>query len=203
VFFRGKNVFNFFKNGLNMNTNEIVSFDDEMLIVVNKNDDVIDYKTKMECHKGNGVLHRAFSIFIFNSSGQLILQKRSEQKLLWPLYWSNSCCSHPRKGETLETATHRRLEQELGVDTDLSYLYTFQYQANFKEVGSENELCAVYIGKSDLQVQVNPNEIAEWKYIHPEALTREVSEQPENFTPWFKMEWTRLTTDYMDNIKNL
>ena len=186
-----------------MNINEIVSFDDEMLIVVNDNDEIIDYRSKIECHQGNGILHRAFSIFIFTSSGQLILQKRSEQKPLWPLFWSNSCCSHPRKGETLDTATHRRLDQELGLDTNLIYLYTFQYQSNFKDVGSENELCAVYIGKSDVPARVNANEIAEWRYIEPEALTQEVAEQPENFTPWFKMEWTRLTTEFIDKIKNL
>lgn len=186
-----------------MNNNEIVSFDDEMLIVVDKNDNIIDYKSKVECHQGNGILHRAFSIFIFNHSGQVIMQKRSEQKPLWPLFWSNSCCSHPRKGESLEVATHRRLEEELGFDTELTHLYSFQYQANFEDVGSENELCAVLIGKSDDQVQVNENEIAEWKYIFPDKLTDEVNNNPENFTPWFKMEWTRITTEYLDKISSL
>jgi len=186
-----------------MNINEIVSFDDEMLITVDENDTVLDYLPKIDCHQGDGILHRAFSIFIFNNSGEVIMQKRSDQKLLWPLFWSNSCCSHPRKGETLEIATHRRLEEELGFDTDLDYLYTFQYQANFKDVGSENELCAVYIGKSNEAVHVNENEILEWRYIDPEDLTREVFDLPENFTPWFKMEWTKLTTDYMESIMSL
>jgi isopentenyl-diphosphate delta-isomerase len=131
------------------------------------------------------------------------MQKRSEQKPLWPLFWSNSCCSHPRKGEDLDTAIHRRLEEELGFDTELTYLYTFQYQANFKNSGSENELCAVYIGKSDELVNVNENEVAEWRYIDPDKLTNKVNENPGDFTPWFKMEWTRLTTEYMDKIKSL
>jgi len=186
-----------------VNKSEVVSFDDEMLIVVDENDNLIDYKSKIDCHQGDGILHRAFSIFIFNGSGEVIMQKRSDQKLLWPFFWSNSCCSHPRKGETLDIAIHRRLEEELGFDTDLTYLYTFQYQANFREIGSENELCAVYIGRSNAQVQVNNNEIAEWRYIDPDALTREVSEQPENFTPWFKMEWTKLTNEFMHQIKSL
>ena len=186
-----------------MKSNEIVSFDDEMLIVVDENDNIIDYKSKIECHQGDGILHRAFSLFIFNDQGQLILQKRSDQKLLWPLYWSNSCCSHPRKGEILETATHRRLEQELGLDSDLIYLYIFQYQENFKQIGSENELCAVFIGKSNNPVEVNETEIAEWRYIDPDELTREVADQPENFTPWFKMEWTKLTSDFINEIKAL
>ena len=186
-----------------MKSNEIVSFDDEMLIVVDENDNIIDYKSKIECHQGDGILHRAFSLFIFNDQGQLILQKRSDQKLLWPLYWSNSCCSHPRKGETLETATHRRLEQELGLDSDLIYLYTFQYQENFKQIGSENELCAVFIGKSNNPVEVNETEIAEWRYIDPDELTRKVADQPEDFTPWFKMEWIKLATEFISEINSL
>lgn len=186
-----------------MNKNEIVSFDDEMLIIVDEKDTIIDYKSKIDSHQGDGILHRAFSIFIFNDAGKLVLQKRSDQKLLWPLFWSNSCCSHPRKGESLDIATHRRLNEELGFDTDLIYLYTFQYQANFGEIGSENELCAVYIGKSNEMVKVNDNEIAEWRYIDPEDLTREVNDHPENFTPWFKMEWTILTKEHMDKIKSL
>jgi len=183
--------------------NDIVSFDDEMLIVVDKHDTIIEYKSKIDCHKDEGILHRAFSIFIFNDSSQLILQKRSKQKQLWPFYWSNSCCSHPRKGETLDIAIHRRLEEELGFDTELTYLYKFQYQANFSKIGSENELCAVYIGKSNTPVKVNENEIAEWRYIDPDDLTKEVSEHPENFTPWFKMEWIKLTTEFMNRINAL
>ena len=186
-----------------MNINEIVSFDDEMLIIVDENDTVLNYLPKIDCHQGDGILHRAFSIFIFNNSGEVIMQKRSDQKLLWPLFWSNSCCSHPRKGETLEIATHRRLEEELGFDADLDYLYTFQYQANFKDLGSENEMCAVYIGKSNESVQVNENEISEWRYIDPDDLTKEVADHPEHFTPWFKMEWTKLTTEFMDKINFL
>lgn len=186
-----------------MNRSEVVSFDDEMLIVVDENDNILDYKSKLECHQGNGILHRAFSIFIFNEKGQVIMQKRSAQKLLWPLYWSNSCCSHPRKGETVDTAIHRRLKEELGFDTDLTYLYTFKYQANFKSIGAENEMCAVYIGKSNTTVRVNKNEIAEWRYIDPDDLSKDVTGHSEKFTPWFKMEWTKLTTEYLNKIKAL
>ena len=96
-------------------SHNVVSFDNEKLILVDKYDNVLGYKSKAECHEGEGILHRAFSIFIFNDKNQLLLQKRSAKKLLWPLYWSNSCCSHPRKGENYETATHRRLKEELGL----------------------------------------------------------------------------------------
>jgi isopentenyl-diphosphate Delta-isomerase len=180
--------------------NNIVSFDDEKLILVDKNDNILGYKNKMEAHEGDGVLHRAFSIFVFNKNNQLLLQKRSDQKLLWPLFWSNSCCSHPRKGEEYETATHRRLKEELGIDTEIKYLFKFQYQANFEDIGSENELCSVYIGRSENQIVVNENEIAEWKFIDIEQMEKEMEEHPENFTPWFKMEWDQIKKNYLNEI---
>jgi isopentenyl-diphosphate delta-isomerase len=177
-----------------------VSFDDEPLILVNPNDEIVGYKPKLECHLGDGILHRAFSIFIFNSQMELLLQKRSEEKMLWPLFWSNSCCSHPRKSETYEEAVHRRLKEELGFDTDLYFLFKFQYQARFKDKGSENELCSVYIGKYDGQPVTHPDEIAEWKWITPEALDMELEENPDAYTPWFQMEWKRMRTEFWDVI---
>ncbi len=180
-----------------------VSFDDEPLILVNEKDEVIGFLDKASCHKGNGVLHRAFSIFIFNNKGELLLQQRSDQKWLWPLFWSNSCCSHPRKGETTEEATHRRLQEELGFDTSLEYLYKFQYQASFEDKGSENELCYVYIGRYNGKIQPNPNEIARWRWISPEALEMEMDRFPHRFTPWFKMEWERIRKDFWSRVKAL
>ncbi len=181
-------------------SNNVVSFDDEKLILVDKNDNVLGYKNKNEAHEGEGILHRAFSIFIFNDKNQLLLQKRSDQKLLWPLFWSNSCCSHPRKGEDYQIATHRRLKEELGIVTELKYLFKFQYQAKFKNIGSEHELCSVYIGRSNDQIIVNDNEIAEWKYIDREQMEMEMNEHPEYFTPWFKMEWETIKKDYKNEI---
>lgn len=180
--------------------NEIVSFDDENLILVDEKDNILGYKSKAECHEGDGILHRAFSIFIFNDKNQLLLQKRSDQKLLWPLFWSNSCCSHPRQGEDYEKAIHRRLKEELGIETELKYFFKFQYQVNFKEIGSENELCSVYIGKSDDTIIVNENEIAEWKFIDIDEMESEMENNPENFTPWFKMEWERITKEFKNEI---
>jgi len=181
-------------------SNNVVSFDDEKLILVDKDDNVLGYKNKNEAHEGNGILHRAFSIFIFNENDQLLLQKRSVQKLLWPLFWSNSCCSHPRQGEDYEKAIHRRLKEELGIDTELKYFFKFQYQAKFQDVGSENELCSVYVGRSDNPIVVNKNEIAEWKFIDIEIMEREIEEKPENFTPWFKMEWEKIKNDFKNEI---
>ena len=181
----------------------VVSFDDEKLILVDINDNVLGYKSKIECHEGNGILHRAFSIFIFNGKNHLLLQKRSKQKLLWPLYWSNSCCSHPRQSEDYDSAIHRRLKEELGIDTELKYLFKFQYQAAFEDKGSENELCSVYIGKSNDPVIVNENEITEWKFIDLDVMEIEMEEYPEQFTPWFKMEWQRIKKEFMNEIDSI
>lgn len=180
-----------------------VSFDDEMLILVNSRDEEIGWEDKATCHMGNGILHRAFSIFIFNDKNELLIHQRSDQKLLWPLFWSNSCCSHPRKGEKIESAAQRRLEEELGIKTNLKYLYKFQYQAAFDGVGSENELCSVFVGKSNGPVNVNRNEIAGWKFIPIETLEQELDKNPENYTPWFKMEWTQLRKRFWQQIQQL
>lgn len=182
---------------------KIVSFEDELLILVDENDTEIGWDTKEVCHNGQGILHRAFSIFIFNQQQQLLLQKRSAQKRLWPLYWSNSCCSHPRKGESYEFATARRLSEELGLTAPLKYLYKFKYQALFGDLGAEHELCSVYIGKTDQIPKVNITEIDDWKYSSIDELNAEMKAHPELFTPWFKMEWDHILKHYMETIFSL
>jgi isopentenyl-diphosphate delta-isomerase len=191
------------ESGSIMNMSHIVSFDDEMLIIVDETDTILDYKSKAECHRDNGILHRAFSLFIFNGRKELILQQRSGKKLLWPLFWSNTCCSHPRKGEDMNQAIHRRLREELGISSDLKYLYKFQYQAKFRDVGSENEICSVYIGKSEDAVTINKNEIAGWRLVSIPALTKEITKDSGQFTPWFKLEWQRITAEYLPEIDAL
>ncbi len=183
--------------------NQKVSFDDEKLILVDKNDQIIGYENKDVCHQGKGLLHRAFSIFLFNSNGELLLQQRSQEKRLWGLFWSNTCCSHPRKGETYEQATQRRLQEELGLKAPLHFLYKFQYQAQFKDIGSENELCSVYVGKTDEPPNINPTEIAAIKYISPDDLEKEMERQPEQFTPWFKMEWERIRNEFWPKVQQI
>ncbi len=184
-------------------TAETVSFDTESLILVDEQDRVLGHRSKAECHDGRGILHRAFSLFIFNPAGELLLQRRSAQKRLWPLYWSNSCCSHPRAGETMNAAVHRRLYQELGVASELHYLFKFQYQAGFADQGAEHELCWVYIGIARDPVRVNANEIAEWRFVAPAALNAKIRGEPEVFTPWFKREWVRIQQDHHADLAAL
>ena len=183
--------------------NQIVSFDDEKLILVDDEDNIIGYKTKEECHQGNGILHRAFSIFIFDDKNQLLIQKRSDSKQLWPLYWSNSCCSHPRKGEKVEEAANRRLKEELGIESPLTFLFKFQYSVPYKNVGSEREMCSVLIGKSNSHISSNKNEIDEWKYMDIEKLDENMSVNPDKYTPWFKLEWERIKKYHWQEIENL
>ena len=171
---------------------QVVSSEDELLILVDEHDRELGHLSKGACHDGDGVLHRAFSLFVFNRAGGLLLQRRSADKRLWPLYWSNTCCSHPRRGEAMETAIHRRLLQELGMTGDLHHLYTFQYHARFGDAGSERELCWVWIGSSDDVPRPNPHEISDCRWIAPEELDREIAARPDDLTPWFLMEWPRV-----------
>ncbi len=174
----------------------VVSFDDEPLIVVDSEDNVLDYRPKTDCHAGAGILHRAFSIFLFNGDGRVLLQQRSDQKQLWPGYWSNSCCSHPRRGERVADAAARRLREEIDIATPLSFLYRFEYRAEFGRVGTEHELCSVYVARSDDPVAVNANEIAQWAFVAPDALDRDLAARPEAYTPWLKLEWPRIRADH-------
>lgn len=174
----------------------IVSSDSEELILVDEDDRDIGTLSKARCHDGDGVLHRAFSLFIFNESGELLLQQRSAGKRLWPLYWSNSCCSHPRAGESMDEAVERRLEQELGLHCDLEFVFKFAYQARYGDAGSENELCSVYLGRTSESVRVNANEIASVRYVAADRVGAELEASPGDFTPWFRMEWERLSGDY-------
>lgn len=179
---------------------EIVSNASEELILVDELDRELGFKSKGDCHSGKGVLHRAFSIFVFNRDNELLLQQRSPTKLLWPSYWSNTCCSHPRRGESMDDAVTRRLAQELGFECPLEFLYKFKYQAQFGTVGAEHEYCWVYYGRYDGVVDVNVSEIANWRFIGVDALERELSTAPETFTPWFKMEWGHIRANYLDGM---
>jgi len=177
-------------------SNEIVSFDDEPLVLVDHDDREVGFMDKAAAHTGKGTLHRAFSLFVFNSKGELLLQQRAPGKRLWPGFWSNTCCSHPRRGETLDNAIHRRLREELGLACPLEHLFKFEYHAQFDADGAEHELCWVYAGRSDDAPTVNVNEISGLRYIAPDALDAEMAANPEAFTPWFKIEWARIRSEH-------
>jgi isopentenyl-diphosphate delta-isomerase len=177
--------------------------DSEALILVDEADRGVGYLSKVRCHEGAGVLHRAFSLLIFNGRGELLLQQRSASKRLWPLYWSNSCCSHPRSDETMDGAIRRRLHEELGLTCPLHFLFKFQYQAQFDQTGAEHELCSVFIGRSTDSVEINTDEIHAWRWVAPEALQAEMAVGAGNFTPWFMLEWARVWRDHRAQVLGL
>jgi isopentenyl-diphosphate delta-isomerase len=178
--------------------------DSDTLILVNEEDQGVGYMSKAQCHEGRGVLHRAFSLLIFNDRGELLIQQRAASKRLWPLYWSNSCCSHPRSEETMEAATRRRLSEELGLSCSLRFLFKFQYQAQFDATGAEHELCSVFIGRATQAPRVNAAEIRDWRWIAPQALEAEIGDAGgRTFTPWFMMEWARIWRDHRVEVLSL
>jgi isopentenyl-diphosphate delta-isomerase len=185
---------------LNDSTARIVSSEDDTLILVDADDAEIGSLSKAECHDGEGILHRAFSVFLFDKEGRLLLQQRAAGKRLWPLYWSNTCCSHPRRGERIEEAAGRRLHDELHTRASLEFVYKFVYQANFGELGSEHELCHVFLGRVEESPFANDTEIAELKFLSPAELKREFDANGEAYTPWFKMEWLRLEDEFASTL---
>jgi len=177
-------------------TPRTVSFDHEPLILVDEDGTVTGYAEKQAVHQGSGLLHLAFSVFLRDEHNRIMLHKRSRQKPLWPGFWTNSCCSHPRRNETLEAATARRLDEELGISCELRYLYTFNYRAHYLDVGSEYERCSVYLGSisSDVIFDINPTEIEIWDWFDVEAIESMLVEHPDTLSPWFKLEWPRVKT---------
>ncbi|RLE45625.1 isopentenyl-diphosphate delta-isomerase [Candidatus Woesearchaeota archaeon] len=176
---------------------------EDLLLLVDPADKVIGKAEKLKCHLGSGLLHRAFSVFVFNDKKELLIQKRSPKKMLWPLFWSNTCCGHPVFDEDYEASAERRLIEEMGIKTKLKFLYKFQYQARFGSVGSENELCAVLIGRSNQMPKPDSDEVADFKYVSLDDLKKEIKERPDDFTPWFKMELNRLLEYHYEDIEGL
>lgn len=158
----------------------------DYVILVNKNDQPLGAMEKMEAHE-KGVLHRAFSIFIFNSENKLLLQKRADQKYHSAGMWSNTVCSHPRTGEKLEDAAHRRIVEEMGFDCSFEEAFSFVYKANVGNGLIEHELDHVFIGKSDAQPNPDPEEISEYKYVDFNWLYEDVQKNQDQYTVWFRI----------------
>ncbi len=181
-------------------TEKSASPESELLILVDTHDQETGSLGKVECHDGDGILHRAFSVFLFNDRGELLLQQRSADKRLWPMYWTNTCCSHPRQGESMQVAMERRLQQELNTASTLEFIFKFEYQARFGNLGSENELCSVYLGRLEREATANDAEVAALRFVSADILRVEIDAESECLTPWFKMEWRRLNEEFTDRL---
>lgn len=137
-------------------------------------------------------LHRAFSVFLFDSEGRMLITKRSAKKNTWPGFWSNACCSHPHEGESTEDAAQRRLEEELGISTELRFLFTFEYRAGYDADWGEHELDHVFAGRHHGPLAPDRDEVAQEEFVDVEDLKRDVRDRPDRYTPWFRISLERV-----------
>jgi isopentenyl-diphosphate Delta-isomerase len=158
----------------------------ESVIVVDDQDNELGTMEKMEAHV-KGVLHRAFSVVIFNTSGQMLLQQRAEGKYHSAGLWTNACCSHPIPGEPMEKAIQRRLTEEMGISSELAFSHKFIYKAFLDHSLIEYELDHVYTGVTDEIPKLNPAEVQACRYVDLDELKKDILENPESYTYWFRI----------------
>lgn len=163
----------------------------DMLVLVDANDHPWGKLEKSLVHE-LGLLHRAFSIFIFNTNGELLLQQRADRKYHSAGLWTNTCCSHPRYGEDLTEAVGRRLWEEMGMVCQLDHAFHFTYRANFDNGLTEHELDHVFIGISDERPRPYAAEVKSWKYAHPAKLLGDMKQRPGDYTAWFGLALHRI-----------
>jgi isopentenyl-diphosphate delta-isomerase len=156
----------------------------EQVILVNERDEIVGIEEKVKAHL-LGALHRAFSIFVFNAADQLLLQKRSLTKYHSKGLWSNTCCGHPRLGESIEAASQRRLWEEMAFNCEVTEVFQFIYQARLDNDLIEHEYDHVLVGKFEGNPTPNKNEVDDWKWIDLTTLKLDLQENPENYTYWF------------------
>lgn len=164
---------------------------EEYVILVDEQDRELGLMEKMQAHR-EGKLHRAFSVFIFNSKKQLLLQKRAHNKYHSAGLWTNTCCSHSRKGETPEATANRRLQEEMGMACALTYRFIYRYEAKLENDITEHELDYVYTGVTDDLPVINSEEVSEYRYVSLEGIEQDMAQNPQNYTEWFKLILSRV-----------
>ncbi len=166
---------------------------EELVILVDENDNQIGLMPKMEAHE-KAVLHRAFSVFVFNSKNELMLQQRALHKYHSPGLWTNTCCSHQREGESNVEAGMRRLQEEMGFSVPLEETISFIYKAPFDNGLTEHELDHILIGHSEQSADINEDEVAAWKWMDLEDVKSDIANHPELYTEWFKIIFDKFYT---------
>lgn len=156
----------------------------EEVILVNEHDEPIGTMEKMEAHQ-KGLLHRAFSVFVFNKKGEMLLQRRALGKYHSPGLWTNTCCSHPRPGEDTKAAAQRRLKEEMGLELPLDYKSVFTYKTEFDNELTEHEVDHVYTGVTSQEPVINPEEVDSYCWKNMDEVKQEIETTPEKFTSWF------------------
>ena len=170
---------------------------EELVILVDHDDRETGVMEKIQAHR-EALLHRAFSVFVFNSKGELMLQQRALGKYHSPGLWTNTCCSHPRPGEDTENAAHRRLEEEMGFDCTLTKIFHFTYKAPFDNNLTEHEVDHVFVGFSDTLPVINPDEVESYRFATLDDISVEMAENPELFTVWFQIAFERVAEYYLN-----
>ena len=158
----------------------------EFVVLVDQDDQKLGLMEKQQAHVA-GLLHRAFSVFVFNSNGELMIQQRAASKYHSPTLWTNTCCSHPRDNETYEQAAHRRLQEEMGFDCDLEFKFSFIYKAHLDNNLTEHELDHVFIGTYNDEPKLNPEEVMAYRWFDLMDLKKDIEKNPQNYTAWFKI----------------
>jgi len=159
---------------------------EEQVILVNENNEQIGTMAKMEAHE-KAELHRAFSVFVINDNGEIMLQQRAATKYHSPLLWTNTCCSHQRVGETNIEAGKRRLKEEMGFETELKELFSFIYKAPFDNGLTEHEYDHVMLGSFNDEPLINLDEVEDWKWMSPQLVKEDIDQNPSQYTVWFKI----------------
>lgn len=170
----------------------------EKVILVDEADKPIGLMEKMEAHE-KGLLHRAISIFILNSAGELMLQRRAFEKYHSGGLWTNTCCSHPRENEDAEQAAHRRLQEEMGFDCHMIKIFDFIYKAELDKGLTEHEFDHVFLGFYDEAPVLNPEEVCEYKWMDLDLLSADIKNNPQEYTEWFKIIFDRFYTTVKQN----
>lgn len=163
----------------------------EKVILVDEADSPLGLEEKMKAHE-LGLLHRAFSVFVFNLKGELMLQQRASHKYHSPGLWTNTCCSHPRENEIVEEAAHRRLMEEMGFDCLLKKAFHFTYRADVGQGLTEHEFDHVFFGFTDIQPAINKDEVNNWKYMPMEEIKERIAKNPDEFTTWFRIAFSEV-----------
>ncbi len=159
---------------------------EEFVVLIDEQDNELGLMEKQQAHVA-GLLHRAFSVFVFNPKGELLLQQRATDKYHSPGLWTNTCCSHPRENETYLEAAHRRLQEEMGFDCELEPKFHFIYKAQLGEKLFEYELDHVFTGQYDGEIKINKEEVGNFKWISLEELMANMDSNPEKYTIWFRI----------------
>jgi isopentenyl-diphosphate delta-isomerase len=159
----------------------------DYIMAVDEKDNELDLVDKIKAHTTKPQLHRAITCLLTNKKGEYLITKRAKSKLLWPEIWETSCSTHPLQNESYEVCAERRIKEELGVEVKIKLIDKFVYRTKYKNIGSENEVCALLVGKIEKPIKPDKNEVSDYKFISSGELKKEMQKKPDSYAPWLKI----------------